>query len=116
MISYSLFDYIFIRRRKLAKMRCEALCVYIQAPTGCRPFTPEDFALALFWAVLHKCFKMPLEDDMNVDLPVIDISNVDSQTGVKILQATSRWGFVYLSIHCLGILPQDTTRPLVLYG
>ena len=56
------------------------------------------------------------EDDMNVDPPVIDISNVDSQTGVKILQAASRWGSVYLSIHCLGNLLEDATRPSVHHG
>lgn len=47
------------------------------------------------------------DDDMNVHLPVIDISNVDAQTADKLLQAATKWGFVYLSIQGLGISPEE---------
>ena len=38
---------------------------------------------------------MKLDNDAAVNLPVIDVSKIDSQTAEKLLKATSEWGFVY---------------------
>ena len=32
-------------------------------------------------------------------LPVIDVSKIDSQTGDQILEAASKWGFLYIRNH-----------------
>ena len=50
---------------------------------------------------------MKLDNDAAVDLPVIDVSNIDSQTAEKLLKATSEWGFVYLGSQGLGIAREE---------
>ena len=43
-------------------------------------------------------------------LPIIDISNPDSHTGDRLLQAASEWGFVYIKNQGLGFTPEILDR------
>lgn len=41
-------------------------------------------------------------------LSVVDVSKIDSQTGDRILEAASKWGFLYIRNH--GFTAEDLER------
>ena len=43
-------------------------------------------------------------------LPIIDISSIDSQTGDRLIQAASKWGFFYVRNQDLGFTPKTMDR------
>lgn len=50
---------------------------------------------------------MKLDNDAAVNLPVIDVSNIDSKTAEKLLKATSEWGFAFRGSQGLGIIREE---------
>ena len=43
-------------------------------------------------------------------LPIIDVSKIDSQTGDQLIQAASKWGFLYVRNQDLGFTSEIMNR------
>ena len=58
---------------------------------------------------------MAAVDMEDTTIPVIDISNVDTQTGADLVDAIAKWGFVFIKGKELGFSPRviDATFELV---
>jgi isopenicillin N synthase-like dioxygenase len=49
---------------------------------------------------------MQASNQETIDIPVIDISNAQSQTGEQIVNAVVKWGFVFIKAHGSGFTPE----------
>lgn len=49
-------------------------------------------------------------------IPVIDISNEDAQTGIELVEAVEKWGFVFVRGEGLGFKLQDIEGAFELVG
>lgn len=58
---------------------------------------------------------MPAANVEDIPIPVVDISNVDTQTGADLVDAIAKWGFVFVKGKGLGFTPRviDHTFELV---
>lgn len=51
-----------------------------------------------------------------ISIPVIDISNEDAQTGIELVNAVEKWGFVFVRGEGLGLKIQDIEGAFQLVG
>ena len=52
----------------------------------------------------------------DIYIPVIDISNEDAQTGIELVDAVEKWGFVFVRGEGLGFKLQDIEGAFQLVG
>lgn len=52
----------------------------------------------------------------DIYIPVIDISNEDAQTGIEMVDAVEKWGFVFVRGEGLGFKLQDIEAAFQLVG
>lgn len=59
---------------------------------------------------------MEASNTAEISIPVIDISNEDAKTGVELVDAVEKWGFVFVRGEGLGFKPQDIESAFQLVG
>lgn len=59
---------------------------------------------------------MEASNTADLSIPVIDISNEDANTGIELVDAVEKWGFVFVRGDGLGFKPQDIEGAFQLVG
>lgn len=59
---------------------------------------------------------MEASNTVEISIPVIDISNEDAQTGIELVDAVEKWGFVFVRGEGLGFKTQDIEGAFQLVG
>ena len=52
----------------------------------------------------------------NTHIPVIDISNVNDEVGETLVEAASKWGFVYIRSHGLDMTAETVNHVFDIVG
>lgn len=59
---------------------------------------------------------MEASNTADLSIPVIDISNEDANTGIELVDAVEKWGFVFVRGDGLGFKSQDIEGAFQLVG